>query len=156
MKSCTFFKCVINNHFTTYILPHSPTLQHHFEPSLTHTMLFFPIWGINEGASKSKDARAHAENTNNSMSKLQDITFMNSHIMSLNYCILQRKEPKQKPHLPSLAHVTHICEGRKVGLIVSWNIRYTIQHWVVLYSIHESKPCIQFEVKFWYIRTNLN
>jgi hypothetical protein len=69
---------------------------------------------------------------------------------------IAREKPKQKPHLPSLAHVTHICEGRRVGLIVSWNIRYTIQHWVLLYSIPESKPCIQFEVRFWCKRTNLN
>ncbi len=129
MRSCTFFKCVINNHFTTYVLPHSPTLQHHFEASLTHTMSFFPIWGTKGGAFKGKDAHASAKNTNNSMSKLCKYwIYKKSHITSLNYCILQRKKPKQKPHPPSPAQVTHICEGRKVGLIFSWNIRYTIQH----------------------------
>jgi len=84
MRSCTFFKCVVNNHFTTYILPHSPTLQHHFEPSLTHTMPFLPIWKTNEGASKSKDAWASAKNTNNSMSKL------------CKYCIYEESYYKPK------------------------------------------------------------
>jgi hypothetical protein len=43
-RLCTFFKCIVNNHFTTYFSLHFPTLQHHFKPSfMNHSMPLFAI-----------------------------------------------------------------------------------------------------------------
>ncbi len=43
-RLCTFFKCIVNTHFTTYFSLHFPTLQHHFKPSfMNHSMPLFAI-----------------------------------------------------------------------------------------------------------------
>jgi hypothetical protein len=44
MNSCSFFKCVVSIHFTTYVSLHSPTLQDHFQPFFTHSTPLFAIW----------------------------------------------------------------------------------------------------------------
>jgi hypothetical protein len=44
MNLCTFFKIIVNIHFTTYDSLHFRTLQDHFDHSLTHLTPFFAIW----------------------------------------------------------------------------------------------------------------
>jgi hypothetical protein len=123
------YSTTISQHMSYHILQPCNTILSHLWPTQCHSSQFEELM---KGHLKVKMHGLVQKTQIIQCLNYVDIAFMRSHITSLNYCILQREKPKLKPHLPSLAHVTHICEGRRVGLIISWNIRYTIQHWVLL------------------------
>lgn len=91
-----------------------PTLQHHFESSLTHTMPFLPIWETNEGPFKSKDARASAKNTNNSMSKLCRYCIHEESYYEPKLLYIAKKKTQTKTPPSPCARDTHMWrkEGR--------------------------------------------